>query len=184
MPASILTWMLFQYMWLSHCFCAGVSFLCQPFYLSSSFDPVARLSTSAFSFQVRFPSYRKASFTLLNLFPQSGWGRKSGWRSKHKSRLPPLLQMLYVDWVSVDLNLTSRVFYVHYGFLSPQNRLLVYSIWLSLSVSLAIWEYKFQVPSSPGIKLAFKWPPKLQVRSIQMNLPHITEDGSMLIINC
>ena len=74
--------------------------------------------------------------------------RKSGWHNKHKSRLPPLLQMLYVDWVSVNLNLTSRVFSGHSGFLPPQNRLLVYSIWLSPSVSLAIWEYKFQVPSS------------------------------------
>ena len=71
---------------------------------------------------------------------------KASWRSKHKSRLPPLLQMLYVDWVSADLNLTSRVFSEHSGFLPPQNRLLVYSIWLSPSVSLAIWEYKFQVP--------------------------------------
>ena len=46
---------------------------------------------------------------------------KSGWRSVHKSRLPPLLQMLYVDWVSVDLNLTSRVSSGHSGFLPPQK---------------------------------------------------------------
>ena len=49
---------------------------------------------------------------------------KSGWRSEHQSRLPPLLQMLYVDWVSVDLNLTSRVSSGHSGFLPPQNWLL------------------------------------------------------------
>ena len=36
--------------------------------------------------------------------------RKSGWCSERQSRLPPLLQMLYVDWVSVDLTLTLRVF--------------------------------------------------------------------------
>ena len=29
--------------------------------------------------------------------------------------------MLYVDWVSVDLNLTSRVFSGHSGFLPPQK---------------------------------------------------------------
>ena len=45
---------------------------------------------------------------------------KSGW-CKHQSWLPPLLQMLYVDWVSVDLNLTSRVFSGHSGFLPPQK---------------------------------------------------------------
>ena len=33
--------------------------------------------------------------------------QKSGWRSGHPSRLPPLLQMLYVGCVSVDLNPTS-----------------------------------------------------------------------------
>ena len=52
---------------------------------------------------------------------------KSSWRSGHQSRLPPLLKMLYVDWVSVDLNLTSRVSSGHSGFLPPQNLLLVYS---------------------------------------------------------
>jgi len=46
---------------------------------------------------------------------------KSGWRSGHQSCLPPLLQMLYVDWVSVDLNLTSRVFSWHSGFAPPQK---------------------------------------------------------------
>ena len=56
--------------------------------------------------------------------------RKSGWCSGHQSRLPLLLQMLYVGWVSVDLNLTSRVFSGHSGFLPPQNRLPVKSIWL------------------------------------------------------
>ena len=50
---------------------------------------------------------------------------KSGWRSGHQSRLPPLLRMLYVDWVSVDLNLTSRVFSGHSGFLPHQNWLPV-----------------------------------------------------------
>ena len=51
---------------------------------------------------------------------------KSGWRSGHQSRLPPiLLQMLYVDWVSVDLNLTSRVFSGYSGLLPPQNWLPV-----------------------------------------------------------
>ena len=52
---------------------------------------------------------------------------KSSWRSGHQSHLPPLLKMLYVDWVSVDLNLTSRVSSGHSGFLPPQNWLLVYS---------------------------------------------------------
>ena len=50
---------------------------------------------------------------------------ESGWRIEHQSRLPPLLQMLYVDWVSVDLNLTSRVSSGHSGFLPPQNWLLI-----------------------------------------------------------
>ena len=50
---------------------------------------------------------------------------KSGWCSKHQSRLQPLRQMLYVDWVSVDLNLTLRVFSGHSGFLPSQNRLPV-----------------------------------------------------------
>ena len=36
-----------------------------------------------------------------------------------QSRLPPLLQILYVDLVAVDLNLTSRVFSGHSGFLPP-----------------------------------------------------------------
>ena len=50
------------------------------------------------------------------------WGiGKSGWRSGHQSRLLPLLQMLYVDWVSVDLNLTSKVSSGHTGFLPPQK---------------------------------------------------------------
>ena len=48
---------------------------------------------------------------------------KSGWRNGHQSYLPPLLQMLYVGWVSVDLNLTSRVLSGLSGFLPPQNRL-------------------------------------------------------------
>ena len=47
---------------------------------------------------------------------------KSGWHSGHQSRLPT---MLYVDRVSVDLNLTSRVFSGHSGFLPPQNWLLL-----------------------------------------------------------
>ena len=48
---------------------------------------------------------------------------KSGWRSGHQSRLPPVLQMLYVGWVSVDLKLTSWFFPGHSGFLPPQYRL-------------------------------------------------------------
>ena len=40
---------------------------------------------------------------------------------KSQSLLPPLLQMLYVDWVSVDLNLTSRVSSGHSGFLPHQK---------------------------------------------------------------
>ena len=51
---------------------------------------------------------------------------KSGWRCEHLSRLPPLLQMLYVDWVSVDLNLTSRVSSGHSSFLPHQNWLRVH----------------------------------------------------------
>ena len=59
---------------------------------------------------------------------------KSGWRCEHLSRLPPLLQMSYVDWVSVDLNLTSRVSSGHSGFLPHQNWLLVLQRATSLSV--------------------------------------------------
>ena len=50
---------------------------------------------------------------------------KSGWRSEYQSSPPPLLEILYVDWVSVDFNPTSRVFSGHSGFLPPQNRLPV-----------------------------------------------------------
>ena len=59
---------------------------------------------------------------------------KSGWRCEHLSCLPPLLQMLHVDWVSVDLNLTSRVSSGHSGFLPLQNWLLVLQRATSLSV--------------------------------------------------
>ena len=52
---------------------------------------------------------------------------KSGWRNGHQSRLLLLLQMLYVDWVSVNLNLTSRVSSGYSGFLPYQNWLLLYS---------------------------------------------------------
>ena len=52
---------------------------------------------------------------------------KWGWCSGHQLCCPPLLQMLYVDWVSVILNLTARVSSGHSGFLPPQNWLLVYS---------------------------------------------------------
>ena len=46
---------------------------------------------------------------------------KSGWRSGHQSRLPPLLQCCMWIEFSVDLNLTSRVSSGHSGFLPPQN---------------------------------------------------------------
>jgi len=78
------------------------------------------------------------TFIIIHLLPQHGtihgdfakiWEQILLWL--HQSRLPPLLKMLYVDWVSVDLNLTSRVFSGHSSFLPPQNRLPVYSIWLS-----------------------------------------------------
>ena len=61
---------------------------------------------------------------------------KSGWRSGHQSRLPPLLQMLYVDWVSVYLNLTSRVSSRYSGFLPPENWLLLYSNLIGCRTSL------------------------------------------------
>jgi len=78
------------------------------------------------------------TFIIIHLLPQHGtihgdfakiWEQISLWLNQ--SRLPPLLKMLYVDWVSVDLNLTSRVFSGHSSFLPPQNWLPVYSIWLS-----------------------------------------------------
>ena len=46
---------------------------------------------------------------------------ESGWRSAHESRLPPLLQMLYVGWVSVHLNQTSSVFSGRSGFFPHQK---------------------------------------------------------------
>ena len=57
----------------------------------------------------------------LDIIPCAVLLGKSGWSSGLQSRLPPLLQMLYVDWVSVDLNLTSRVFSGHSAFLPPQK---------------------------------------------------------------
>ena len=47
---------------------------------------------------------------------------KSGWRSEHQPRLPAPLQILYVDWVSVDLKMTLRVFSGHSGFLPPHAK--------------------------------------------------------------
>ena len=67
----------------------------------------------------------RIKYTVLYLGSQAGI-------VKHQSRLPPLPQMMSVDWVSVDLNLTLRVFSGHSGFLP---RLAVYSIWLSKAVS-------------------------------------------------
>ena len=40
---------------------------------------------------------------------------------RNQSLLPPLLQMLYVDWVSADLNLTLRGSSGHSGFLPHQK---------------------------------------------------------------
>jgi len=62
----------------------------------------------------------------LDKIPCSVHLGKSGWYSKHQSRLSPLLQMLYVDWVSVDLNLTSRVPSRHSSFLPPQKSIPSY----------------------------------------------------------
>ena len=56
-----------------------------------------------------------ATFLSLSLVWLLKYG-KSGWRSGHQWRLPPVPQMLHVGWVSVDLNLTARVFSGHSSF--------------------------------------------------------------------
>ena len=78
---------------------------------------------------------------------------KSGWRSGHQSRLPPLLQMLYVDWVSVDLNLTSRVSSGHFGFLPPQK--LTYKNRTPFKLALLNWTFLYKY--WPLILLEYFW---------------------------
>ena len=93
----------------------------------------------------------------LDIIPCAVLLGMSGWRSGHHSRLPPLLQVLYVDWVSVHLNLTSRVSSGHSGFLPPQklthknrtpfklallNWTFLYKYWpllFKLSTSVSTW---------------------------------------------
>ena len=72
----------------------------------------------------------------LHSFPVLYFLRKPRWLSGYQSRFPPLLQMLYVGWVSVDPNLTSRIFSGHSSFLPPQNRLL-------FGGYVLVWEFGF-----------------------------------------
>ena len=84
-------------------------------------------------------------FSFLHFFFTTG---KSGSRSGHQSRLPLLLQMLYVGWVSVDLNLTSRVFSRHSG-LPPSSKstaiILVHKFISGLSAYCHVLPYSIVV---------------------------------------
>ena len=83
----------------------------------------------------------------------------------HLSRLPPLLQMLYLRCVSVDLNLILKVFSGHYDFLPNQNRLMrswqpVVS-WLLGVLNTYAWKEL--------------WRQCLHIRKSLCTLPHVCE---------